>query len=126
MEQRDYIKRQIEQIGIVIGAILGYIMRLGPGQSAIAGIDHVRTSLKDELDIDLDALLSSPASETVGLLESKGFDFERMERFREMLIRLSDRLPEQNPVKEQIEAFADSFEKAIELRSGTIRLENLF
>ena len=59
MEQRDYIKRQIEQIGILLGRMLSTLLGLRSGGDTGSAIQQICGELKDELDIDIDSLASA-------------------------------------------------------------------
>ena len=59
MEQRDYIKRQIEQIGILLGRMLSTLIGLRSGGDTGSAIQQICGELKDELDIDIDSLASA-------------------------------------------------------------------
>ena len=50
MEQRDYIKRQIEQIGILLGRMLSTLLGLRSGGDTGSAIQQICGELKDELD----------------------------------------------------------------------------
>ena len=60
MEQRDYIKRQIEQIGILLGRMLSTLIGLRSGGDTGSAIQQICGELKDELDLDIDMLASAP------------------------------------------------------------------
>ncbi len=50
MEQSDYLKRQIEQIGVVLGGLLNRLLGRSPGSEA-STVQHVCDELKRELDM---------------------------------------------------------------------------
>lgn len=58
MERRDYLEKQIEELGRVLAKILGEFWGLKNNGQAGRGIEHARQSLNEELDIDLDHLLA--------------------------------------------------------------------
>ncbi len=57
MEQRDFIKEQIEQLGRVLGKALSDLFKLKSSGQVSSGISAINDQLKGELDLDLDELL---------------------------------------------------------------------
>lgn len=57
MEQRDIIKDQIEQVGKVLGQLLSKFLKLKTIGEERHAIEITNRELKDELDIDVEALL---------------------------------------------------------------------
>lgn len=90
MEQKDYLKRQIELVGCVIGGILLQLAgRKIP--EGMFGIRKVSQILKSELDFDLERLLDLADEDFVTVLSAKdGFDESNLEKFMEILNLLGD------------------------------------
>ena len=57
MEQRDYIKRQIEQIGIMLERMFSTLLGLRSGGNTGSVVRQLCGEFKEELDIDIDTLI---------------------------------------------------------------------
>lgn len=57
MEQRDYLKKQIDQLGQVLAKIFSDLLGLKNSGQINAGLEITSQALKNELDIDIQALL---------------------------------------------------------------------
>ena len=57
MQQRDIIKDQIEQVGKVLGQLLSKFLDLKTMGEERQAVEVTKQELKDELDIDVEALL---------------------------------------------------------------------
>lgn len=51
MEQKDYLMRQIDQLGQVLATILGKFLRLKTEGQVLEGLEYARQSMKEEFDI---------------------------------------------------------------------------
>ncbi len=94
MEQRDYIKRQIEQIGILLGRMLSTLLGLRSGGDTGSAIQQICGELKDELDLDIDMLASADAETVIKELQTKGFDYDLLIRLRGVIDSMAASLPE--------------------------------
>lgn len=56
MEQRDYLQKQIDQLGRVLGKLLADLIGLKNQGEISEGIEIISQKLKDELDLDLESL----------------------------------------------------------------------
>ncbi|WKN45827.1 hypothetical protein [Tunicatimonas pelagia] len=56
--ERDYIMRHVEQLGKVMARIVESVLRLKSNTQVFQGIEVANQQLKDELDIDVDYLLT--------------------------------------------------------------------
>ncbi|MEM9023850.1 MAG: hypothetical protein AAGB22_08905 [Bacteroidota bacterium] len=68
MEQQDYLQRQIEQLGRVLGKILANLAGLKNQGNVSEGLAIAAEALNSELDIDLDALAAVPTDALVKTL----------------------------------------------------------
>ncbi|MCO6497683.1 MAG: hypothetical protein J5I50_08495 [Chitinophagaceae bacterium] len=91
MEQRDYLEREIEQLGRLLGKILSDLGRLH-GKGKVSGtIAEAEQSLQGELDIELDKILVLPDEDFVGLLLTKrGFNNTNLEKLSNILLLLAE------------------------------------
>jgi hypothetical protein len=71
MEQRDYLMRQIEQLGQVLARALARLLNLKQVPDAGLGLDEIRQVYRDELDLELELILATPVEEIVDWLNSR-------------------------------------------------------
>jgi len=91
MPIEDYLLRQFEQMGRVLGLILARLMGLKNSGRVDEGIGFTNQTLKDELDLDLDHLLEIPDNELVKyLLDEKKFGPANLEQLAEILLLIAD------------------------------------
>ncbi len=85
MEQRDYIEREIEKIGVMLSAILQKIMGKGAIETPLT-IAEIKNKLQAETGFDLDKYLSLTAQESDGYIDDfRGFNLENSELLAEIL-----------------------------------------
>ena len=107
MEQRDYIKRQIEQIGILLGRMLSTLLGLRPGGDTGSAIQQICGELKDELDLDIDMLASADAETVIKELQTKGFDYDLLIRLRGVIDSMAASLPENDRRRQSLTDLSD-------------------
>ena len=107
MEQRDYIKRQIEQIGILLGRMLSTLLGLRSGGDTGSAIQQICGELKDELDLDIDMLASADAETVIKELQTKGFDYDLLIRLRGVIDSMAASLPENDRRRQSLPDLSD-------------------
>ena len=107
MEQRDYIKRQIEQIGILLGRMLSTLLGLRSGGETGSAIQQICGELKDELDLDIDMLASADAETVIKELQTKGFDYDLLIRLRGVIDSMAASLPENDRRRQSLTDLSD-------------------
>ena len=107
MEQRDYIKRQIEQIGILLGRMLSTLLGLRSGRDSGSAIQQICGELKDELDLDIDMLASADAETVIKELQTKGFDYDLIIRLRGVIDSMAASLPENDRRRQSLTDLSD-------------------
>jgi hypothetical protein len=91
MEQRDYLMRQIEQLGQVLAEMFGRLLRIRKAGSASLSINEIRSIYSDELDLTLDLVLQTPADEIIEVLTSRVKFMDRhLEKMAEILAETAD------------------------------------
>jgi hypothetical protein len=91
MEQEDYIKRQIDQLGQVLGKLLAGMFGFKTAGMPGMGIRSAGEALKGELDLDIDALVSVPAGRLIPILEAvKGMNCDNLEKLADILLLLAE------------------------------------
>ena len=90
MEQRDYLMRQIEQMGRVLGKILADLIGLKQQGQVSEGMGIVEQTLKSELDIDIYELIKIPVDDFVETLKKdKNFADENLDSFADLLFHIA-------------------------------------
>jgi len=76
MEQRDYLMRQIEQLGQVLAQMLARLLGIKQRGKGNIGLEEIRQTYKNELDIDLEELIKIPEYDLIAFLIGKNKNFE--------------------------------------------------
>ena len=93
MQQEDYIKRQIDQLGRVLGKILADLMGLKARRQASLEIESVIQALKTELGLTIDDLTLIPTdSFLTTLLDTKKFSDNNFEQLAEIMFLIAEEL----------------------------------
>lgn len=69
MEQRDYLEKQIEQLGKVLGELFVKITGLGSQGKSSEGLELVDAVLNENLDLNIQELLDMPEKDFILTLE---------------------------------------------------------
>lgn len=100
MEQRDYLKRQIDQLGKVLGKVIADLLGLRQGNASLKGVEIVSQAFKDEIDLDLELLLSVETDDLIDfLITEKGFNEENLDKLAEILFMISNDMTSDNPLR---------------------------
>ena len=119
MEQRDYIKRQIEQIGILLGRMLSTLLGLRSGGDTDSAIQQICGELKDELDLDIDMLASADAETVIKELQTKGFDYDLLIRLRGVIDSMAASLPENDRRRQSLTDLSDKLAAGTQIAYST-------
>jgi len=93
LQQEDYIKRQIDQLGRVLGKILADLMGLKARGQASLEIESVSQALKTELGLTIDDLTLIPTdSFLTTLLDTKKFSDNNFEQLAEIMFLIAEEL----------------------------------
>jgi len=91
MERRDYFKKQIDQLGRVLGKILADLLAFKNTANASEAIESAIESLTTKLDLDMAMLADVPKSEIVDrLLRFHGFNNDNLELLGDILLRIAE------------------------------------
>lgn len=120
MEQRDYIKRQIEQIGILLGRMLSTLIGLRSGGDTGSAIQQICGELKDELDLDIDILASADAETVIKELQTKGFDYDLLIRLRGVIDSMAASLPENDRRRQSLTDLSDKLAAGTQAAHSTV------
>lgn len=90
MEQEDYLKRQIDQFGQVLGKILADLTGLKTTGLISEGIEAVDKELKKELGLNIDDLCSIPINNFINMLkEGNKLSNDNFEKLADILLLLA-------------------------------------
>lgn len=91
MEQRDYLQRQIEQAGKVLGQLLAKATGMKNKGSANEELEQVDQTLTNELDLSIGELTGIPVDQLVNtLLEKQTVFAENFEQLADLLVQLAE------------------------------------
>jgi len=91
MIRNDFLLKQIEELGRVLGQIL--MKMLGLKNNTLAGqqIEEACQTLRDEVELDVDQLLEVPLDKFVQVLqENKAMDDANLDRFAAILFHIAE------------------------------------
>lgn len=98
MEQEDYIKRQIDQIGYVLGKILSDLLGLKTQGRLNDGMGMVSPIFKKELDLNVDELISIPPDVFIQTLTGNNkLNNDSLNCLAEILFLLSENADKSDP-----------------------------
>ncbi len=121
MEQQDYLKRQIEQIGLVLGGLLNLLRGRRP-EDSMPLVTQACEELKMELDIDVYEYLNHSASEIIDMLTAKGFDYTQLLNFSSLLNTMADALPSEDSRKGKMRALSSEISVKTQELYSTINI----
>ena len=91
MEQQDYLKRQIDQIGLVLGRMLSDLLGLKSKGKLNNGIEIASQIFKSELDIDINELMDIPANDFIKILTTKKkYTNENLDKLAEIFLLIAE------------------------------------
>jgi len=94
MEQEDYIKRQIDQLGYVLGKILNDLLGLKSRGQLSAGFGMADPVLKTGLNLNVDELISIPPEGFIQTLTgNRELNHDNLNAIAEILFLLSEEPP---------------------------------
>ncbi len=101
MEQRDYLMRQIEQLGEVLAVMLGRLLGIKQKGDASLGLEELRQIYKSELDLDVEELIKIPKEEIVeSFLKKNKLMVQHLEKIAELLQVTGENLISYDRVKD--------------------------
>ena len=89
MEQRDYLKKQIDQLALMLAKLLTGLAGFKNNTDLSIKIEETKQNLKDELDIDLDGLICLTDLELVKYIQYKNLSFESIDRLADIMALIS-------------------------------------
>ena len=90
MEKRDYIKAQIEQLGKMLSLVVAKFMGLRSEGKAEQGIEVSQQTLKSELDLDVDKILTLDPPALTEYLDDRHLTADHVEKLADYFIAVAD------------------------------------
>ncbi len=91
MEQQDYLKKQIDQLGQVLAKILSDLLGLKNKGQINNEIELTNQTLKTEIDFDIQELLDIPTDDFVNTLKKqKNLTNDNLAKLVEILLLIAD------------------------------------
>jgi hypothetical protein len=91
LQQEDYLKRQIDQLGRVLGKLLADILGFRSKGQVNAGIETTNQVLKNELGLNIDGLISISNGDFIKILQDdKKLNNGNLDNLAEILFLLAE------------------------------------
>lgn len=90
MEQRDFLKKQIDELGQVLSKLITELLQLKSQGKTSEVLELTNQTLKTNLEHDLEELLAISDSAFVGMLKAKKIKNEGLDKLAELLLLLAD------------------------------------
>jgi hypothetical protein len=127
MEQEDYIKRQIDQLGRVLGKILSDLTGLKGRGQVNDGIQLANQTLKSESGLNTDDLSAIPTDQFIITLSAgKPWDEDNLEKLADILLLFAetpDQADEDHEKKIKLYIRALILYEHVELTSSTYSID---
>ena len=118
MEQQDHLKKQIDQLGRVLGKILSDLLGLKNQGQLSDGLELTNQAIKGELDLDIQNLIDIPSDKLINTLtKQKHVTNENIEKLAEILLIIADNRPDDNKIY---------YEKCLTIYEHLEKVENIY
>ncbi len=108
MEQEDYLKRQIDVLGQVLGRMLAKLPGSGSLGLSIENLEEVNQGLKNQLGLDFEKLESiSPDQFVKNLQAGREWNENNLDKLSDLLMMLAADLRQKETEKNKIRHLAD-------------------
>jgi hypothetical protein len=98
MQQEDYLKRQIDQLGQVLGKMLAGLLGLKTMGEIGGGFDAIDQVLKSESDLKFTDLIHLPTEKLIELLHAeKKWNSDNIEMIADVLFLYAEELGQREP-----------------------------
>ena len=104
MEQEDYIKRQIDQLGRVLGKILADLTGFRARGQMGEGIEAADQAIKAELGLSINDLISIPTENFINKLqESRKVSDDNFDKLADLFFQLAEELDQSGTDNEKMQ-----------------------
>lgn len=91
MERRDYLQKQVDQLGKVLGKILSDLLVLKSPAQVSEGIVMANQTLEKESGLDMEELMDIPAAHFIDVLTTeKQVNPENLEKLADILLFMAE------------------------------------
>lgn len=91
MEQQDYLKKQIDQLGHVLAKIFSDLLGLKNNGQINAGLEITNQTLKNQLGLNMQDLLDIPTDKFIDTLTTqKNVTNDNLDKLAEILLLIAD------------------------------------
>lgn len=90
MEQRDWLQRQIDQLGIFLANLIAGLHELRSRKKAFDAAEITYRALKDEIILDLDEIIGLDPEEVIPCLQNRKFNNNSLNSLAEILLFIAD------------------------------------
>lgn len=90
MEQRDHLKKQIDELGQVLGKLITELLQLKSQGKFNDGLEITNQTLKTNLDHNLDELLAIPDEVFIPNLKVRKIKNEALDKLAELMLLWAD------------------------------------
>lgn len=90
MEQRDWLQRQIDQLGIFLANLIAGLHELRSRKKAFDATEITYRALKDEINLDLDEIIDLDPDEVVAYLQNRKFNNNSLNQLAEIFLFIAD------------------------------------
>lgn len=118
MEQQDYLKKQIDQLGQVLAKLFSDLLGLKNSGQINAGLDITNQTLENELDFDIQDLLEIPTDKFIDTLTTqKNLTNDNLEKLAEIFLLIADNRQDDNK---------KLYEKCLTIYEYLEKVENIY
>ncbi len=118
MEQRDYLKKQIDQLGIVLAKMFSDLLGLKSSGQIDIGLEITDHALKSELDYDIQDLINIPTDDFINTLKGqRNLTDDNLDKLAEILLLIADSRQEDNKML---------YEKCLTIYTYLEKTENIY
>ncbi|WP_353184040.1 hypothetical protein [Parapedobacter lycopersici] len=91
MAQEDYLKKQIDQLGLVLARLFSDLLGRKEKDQLDDGVETVNQALEDELGLDIQKLVDIPSDTLIDTLKTqKGLTNESLGKLADILLFIAD------------------------------------
>ncbi|HET6227889.1 MAG TPA: hypothetical protein VFF27_16510 [Bacteroidia bacterium] len=90
MEQRDYLKKQLDEFGQVLFALITNLLQHKNAGTFNEALHTTNQQLKEVLDYDLDELISIPDEAFIPTLKAKKIKNDGLDKLSDLLLLFAD------------------------------------
>lgn len=118
MEQQDHLKKQIDQLGRVLGKILSDLLGLKNQGQINDGVETTSQAINGALDLDIQDLLDIPTDNFIDTLKNqKNLTNDHLDKLAEILLLIAENQQDDNK---------KLYEKCLAIYEHLLKVENIY